>query len=284
MQKQPLWFAALVLPCAALAASLQPETVAAWNDYLNAVNCNLHERAQPGGSFLWTFENQGRAARVRRGELVVEPASGHNPAKVPGGLIHHWMGAMFLPGLQLEDVLEVTRDYDRYKKYYSPSVVQSRTIARDSSKDLFSIRIMNKSFFLTTALDADYQTTNVRLDQDRFYSISRTTRLQQVEECGEPGEHRMPEGTGGGYIWKLFSILRLEQRDGGVYMEFEAIALSRDIPAAARFLVDPVVRRISRNSLLTSLRQTQQALSGRPALVARRHAYSNQGSAFTGAH
>jgi hypothetical protein len=242
------------------AANLKPETVAAWDQYLDIAKANLQKRIQHGGSFLWTLESPERAARVRNGEIVAAPAPGTNPKKVPAGLIHHWMGAMFLPDVKIDQVLEVTRDYDRYKQYYQPSVIESKTIAREDTIDRFSMRIMNKTLFLKTALDADYQATNVRLDDRRMYSISQTTRLQEIEETGQPGEHRIPEGEGGGYIWKLFSIARFEQRDSGVYVEFEAVALSRDIPLAARLFVDPIVRRVSRNSLLISLRQTELAL------------------------
>ncbi len=292
-----LWLTAFAFPFEATAASLKSETIAAWNEYLATVNSNLQKRVQPGGSFLWTFENADRATAVRRGEIVVAPSPGHNPAKVPGGLIHHWMGAMFLPGLKLDDVLTVTRDYDHYKEYYRPSVVESKTIARDDANDRFSMLIMNKAFFVKTALDADYHSINVRLDGHRYYNISQTTRVQEIEEYGQSGEHRIPEGEGGGYIWKLFSIARLDQRDGGVYVEIEAVALSRDIPAAARFFVDPIVRRVSRYSLLTSLEQTEKALRGNPAVLAARRAgipavaghmddtqgsFLNKGSGFTG--
>ena len=115
-----------------------------------------------GGSFLWTLENAERAARVRKGEIVVAPAPGQNPKKVPGGLIHHWMGALFLPTVKLQDVLEVTNDYDHYKEFYRPSVVESKTIARNGSDDRFSMLLMNKAFFLKKALDTDYLSTNVR--------------------------------------------------------------------------------------------------------------------------
>ena len=54
--------------------------------------------------------------------------------------------------------------------------------------------------------------------------------------------------------------MRLEENDGGVYVEIEAVALSRDIPPALRFLVDPIVRRVSRSALLTSLEQTENAV------------------------
>lgn len=241
------------------AATLKPETVNAWDAYVQTVNARLQERVQPGAKYLWTFENPERAAKVRAGEFVVSPA-GPNPRKIPGGLIHHWIGAMFLPNLTIDQILTVTRDYDRYKEYYRPSVVDSKTIVRGDTGDQFSMRLMNKAFFLKTALDANYNTTNVRLDDRRFYSTSQTTRLQEIEEYGAPGEHKLPEGQGGGYIWKVFSIGRFEQRDSGVYVEMEAVALSRDIPLAARFFVDPIVRRVSRNSLLISLQQTQRAV------------------------
>jgi hypothetical protein len=184
-------------------------------------------------------------------------------------LIHHWIAAAFLPNVKLDDILDVTEDYDRYQEFYRPSVIASKTIARGDSNDYFSMQLMNKAFFLKIMLDADYQSTNVRLDDRHFYSVSRSTRVQEVDDYGRPSQHRVPEGQGGGYIWKLFSIARLAQGDGGVYIEFEAIALSRDIPAAVRFVVDPVVRSASRNALLTSLKQTEEAVCGRSVDVAK---------------
>jgi hypothetical protein len=268
--------ACVVLIFECKAATLKPETVTGWDQYVNAATSKLQDRVRPGGSFLWSSESADRSARVRGGEVVVAPAPGAAPKRVPGGLIHHWMGAVFVPGLTIEQVLAVTRDYDRYKDYYRPSVIDSKSVKRDDAVDRFSMRMMNKAFFLKTALDADYQATNVRLDEHRLYSVSRTTRLQEVEDCGQPDEHKLPEGEGGGYIWKLFSIARFEQRDGGVYVELEAIALSRDVPAAARFFVDPIIRRVSRNSLLLSLQQTEHAAL-RVRLVAG-HGQSTSGS------
>jgi hypothetical protein len=256
------------------AATLKPETVAAWDDYLQMANANLQERVRPGGSFLWTLEDAQRAAQVRGGEIVIAPAPGQNPKKVPGGLIHHWMGAVFVPNLKLDNILQVTRDYDHYQDFYRPAVVESKTIARNGSdgkftEDKFSMLLMNKAFFVKSALDTDYQATNVRLDDRRFYSIARTTRVQEVEEYGQPGQYRKPEGEGSGYVWELYSIARLQQRDDGVYVELEAIELSRDIPAALHLVADPIVRRVSRNSMLTSLRQTEEAVSDRFATAGR---------------
>jgi hypothetical protein len=265
----PLLIASLLFTFPASAANLKPETVSAWDDYLDGARADLQRRISPGECFLWTFENAERAAKVQAGEIVVSPAPGPNPQKVPGGLIHHWIGAMFVPGLTIEQITNITRDYDQYQDFYHPSVIESKTLARGRAGDEFSMRIMNKAFFLKTALDADYLATYVRLDENRMYSVSRTTRVQEIEDLDEPDEHETPEGEGSGYIWKLFSVARFQQRDGGVYVELEAIALSREIPLAARFFVYPMVRRVSRDSMLVSLRQTREAACGNDALTAR---------------
>jgi hypothetical protein len=265
----PFLIAAFLFASPAKSANLKPETVSAWDDYLDRAQADLQRRIQPGGCFLWTMESADRAERVHAGELVVAPAPGPNPKNVPGGLIHHWMGAMFVPNRTIEQIVSVTRNYDRYKDYYQPSVIESKTVASGDTNDEFSMRIMNKALFLKIALDADYRASYVRVDENRIYSISRTTRLQEIDDYGEAREHAMPEGEGLGYIWKLFSVARLEQRDGGVYVELEGIALSREIPLAARFFVDPLVRRVSRNSMLVSLRETREALQGDAGFVPR---------------
>ncbi len=252
----------LSFPPQTQAASLKADTVAAWDAYVQSVNASLQARLRPGGSFLWTDEDPERGAKVRGSEIVVGPAPGPNPLKVSGGLIHHWIGAAFLRGAKLSGILDVTRDYGRYKEFYGPSVVESKALARGASEDRFSMLLMNKAFFLKMAVDADYRATNVRLDDRRFYSIARTTRLQEIEDYGLAGERRLPEGDGGGYLWKLLCVERLEQRDGGVYIEMEAVALSREIPGAIHLVVDPIVRRVSRSSLLASIKQTEDAVRG----------------------
>ena len=209
---------------------------------------------------------------------------------MPGGLIHHWIAAAYFPNTKLSDVLDVTKDYDRYQEFYRPSVVASKTVAREDVDDYFSMRLMNKAFFLKTTLDADYRATTVHLDDRRVYSVSRTTRVQEIEDCNQPGEHRFPEGEGSGYIWKLLSVVRMEERGGGVYVEIEAVALSREVPAAMRFVLDPIVRRVSRNSMLTSLRQTEEAVRTRRAtspagaekISSASAAVSHKTAAFTG--
>jgi hypothetical protein len=260
--------AAAVVPIGS-AATLTPETVADWEDYLQTLNSGLENRCHPGGTFLWVDGDPERMAKVREGELIVAPAASHVPMKVRGGLIHHWIGAAFLPDTKVADILDVIGDYDRYKDFYAPSVTESRVLVRNDSDERFTMQLVNHEFFSKMALDADYHVTNVHVDDGRYYSVARTTRVQQIEDYGQPGERMMPQGQGKGYIWSLFTIARLEQRDGGVYIEMETAALSRGIPAAFRFIADPIVRRVSRDAMLTAIKQTEDAVHCKTLTVAK---------------
>lgn len=242
------------------AAELQPKTLHAWDDYIRAANAGMQKRLVPGGHFLWLADNPDRLAAVRNGEIVVVPAGPHTPKRVPAGLIHDWIGAAFVPNATIRDVLGVVRDYVRYSEFYRPTVLDSKTIAHGNVEDRFSMLLMNKALFLKTALDGDYQTSYFQIDDHRWYSIAHATRLREIQGYGGPGEHELAENEGSGLIWRLSSITRFEERDGGVYVELEAIALSRDIPLSLRWLVEPILRRVSRESLTTSLRQTGNAV------------------------
>jgi hypothetical protein len=171
----------------------------------------------------------------------------------------------------LNDVRRVVRDYGRYRDLYQPNVVDSKVIAMAEEKDRFSMSLLNQSLLLKTAFDADYESLYFKVDDRRAYSVERTTRIQEIEEYGSPAQRVLKEGEGHGIIWGLFGITRFMERDGGVYMEFEAIGLSRDIPASMRWLVEPIVRRVSRSSLLTSLQQTGKAVRLRTELANRKN-------------
>jgi hypothetical protein len=179
---------------------------------------------------------------------------------VPSGLIHDWIGAAFIPDTRLQDVLSAVRDYGNYKDYYKPTVVDSKLLATDGACETYSMGVVNKETVAETALDMEYETCYFQTDERRWYSLTHTTRVQEIRHYGKPNQEILPPNQGTGYIWRLSSIARFEERDGGVYVEVEAIALSRDIPVAVRWIVNPIVRRVSRNSMFLSLQQTEEAV------------------------
>jgi hypothetical protein len=60
--------------------------------------------------------------------------------------------------------------------------------------------------------------------------------------------------------------MELPKRLKGLGLEASS---SREIPAALRFVADPIVRRVSSDSLLASLQQTEEAVHGSFVPVAR---------------
>jgi hypothetical protein len=250
----------LVFVFTAQATELKQETVKAWQEYVAAATARMQERLRPGVHFLKVDEDQHWISDVRSGEILVSYGGSQGLTKVPSGLIHDWFGAAFIAGTTLNQVLSVVRTYDRYKEFYHPAVADSKTLSTDRLEDRFSMVLVNNSLLVGTALASDYKCRYVRVSDRRWYSISESTRIQEIENSGTATQYMLREGEGKGLLWRLLSITRFEERDGGVYMELEAIALSRDIPVSLRWMVAPIVRRMSRSSLITSLQQTEGAV------------------------
>ena len=258
---QGLLIAAAVFPAANLqAADLKPETVTAWNAYVQTAQSRMTARLSGGQKFLWADEDPARLQRVRNGAVEVAPVAARGFQSVPGGLIHDWTGSAFVPHASIPEALAILRDYDRYKSFYGPMVVDSRCIENLPDGDRFAMRWVHKAMFVTASMDTEYRSQIARPDDHRAFMIAYTTKIQEIANYGRPDEHLLAPDTGSGFLWRLFSIARYEERDGGVYVEVEAIALTRDIPAAVRGIVQHVVTKMSRNALILSLTQTRQAV------------------------
>lgn len=242
------------------AAELEPRTLLAWDEYVREATVRMNARLRGGGVFLWADESPDRGIRLRKGEILASPAVENGLRSVPGGLIHHWVGAVFVPGATLDSVLAVVHDYDRYKEFYKPVVADSRRLEASPLEQRFSMLWVRRVLFVTAALDNQYLGQDFPVDATHWYGIAESTRVQQIKKYGEDGERRLPPDQGDGYIWRLSSIARYQERDGGVYIELEAMVLSCDIPVSLHWLLKPVVTRLSRNGLITSLQQTRDAV------------------------
>ena len=250
-------------------AELRTCTLQAWDAYLVAARSRMDERLNGAKPFLWVQESQEHVRFVRSGSIPVEPSDGNGHTAVAGGLIHDWTGAVFVPGVTAEQVWAKLGDFEEYRSFYQPTVIDSRLLSRDGETRRFSMRWSKGVSLATSVVDADYEASYSRPRPDRWWSLTRSTRIQEVAHFGQVDERLQPIGVGAGYVWRLYSITRAMELDGGVVIELEAVVLSRDIPASVAWLVEPIVNRVSRNSLLTTLRQTREAVGrGGCALVA----------------
>jgi len=251
----------LLAPALSNAMDLKPETLQAWNTYVGAVKLRMEERAKGQAPFLWVDQERERAQRVRAGEILVEPMDGDSPHTVPRGLIHDWVGAMFVPQAKLDDVTAVLDDYGRYKDFYRPMVAKSRLLAQTPDHEKVTLLMVQKDYSVIAAVETDNAVDIARLDADRAYSFSSSARVQEIADYGKPSEHALPEDRGSGYVWRMFTLTRVEQRDDGVYVEMELMGLSRGIPLAFRWLVQPLAERLPRNILRAILKDTRDAVS-----------------------
>ena len=243
----------------ARAVELKPETVQAFDRYIRDTEARLEQRLRPAGNFLWVDEEPRRVAQVRQGQLAIENRGGRDTIAVPGGLIHDWIGAIFIPEVTLGKTLALIQDYDHNQDNYQPEVLASRLVHRHGNDFKVHLRLMKKKV-ITVILDTDYDVRYFPLDGGRCHSRAYSTRIAEVENAGKPNERILPPGQDNGFLWRLYSYWRFQERDGGVYVECEAISLTRAIPAGLGWLIQPIITTLPRESLANTLRETRAAL------------------------
>ncbi len=239
------------------AAELQQRTLTEYDHYLSGVEANFDARLK-GDHFLWTEESAERLAKVRGGEVVAQNWKGDAPISIFEGDINDFIGAVFIPGKTIEQVLAIVRDYDNYKKIYQPEVVESRMLSQDGNHYKVFLKYVKK-FILTVGYNTEHDIRYIKMDEKHWQNRSRTTKVTELENPGTPDEKALPGGTGNGFLWRLYSACGFEQVDGGVIMECRAVTLSAPLPAALRW-ASSTVQEIPKQSLVSTLELTRDAL------------------------
>lgn len=252
------------LPAFSSSVGPKTETLQAWDNYIQRVKSRTIAVGGDRG-FLWMDQDPQRAERVHRGEILAGSELGSGPEAVPHGLIHDWVGAVFIPGATLAQVFAVLEDYGRYNEVYKPGVIDAALVCKNQTGDgtdeeTFRVRYAQKFLFSSEVLESEYEIRHVRLDRQRWYSFAQSTRLQETSNPVKPGERPSSGDEPNRYIWRVAFSSRYQQRDGGVYVEQENIVLSRGIPISLRWLIDPAVRQLSRDVVLAYLRDTRDAV------------------------
>jgi hypothetical protein len=101
---------------------------------------------------------------------------------------------------------------------------------------------------------------DTQFGSSRFQTVSRSTRIAEVENPDSPNEHEKTVGNDHGYMWRLYTYWRIEEKDGGVYVQNESVSLSRTVPALLALVVNPLVKSIPRNVLIHLLTDTRNAV------------------------
>jgi hypothetical protein len=156
----------------------------------------------------------------------------------------------------------VIQDYDNHKNIYKPDVIDSKLIRRDGNDFQIYLRLLKKKI-ITVVLDTEHEVHYRSVDRTRWLCRSYTTRIAEVNNPGTPGERIMDPDTGYGFLWRLCSYWRFEERDAGVVVECRAISLTRDVPFGLGWAIEPIIQKLPKESLIHTLDATRQALHDR---------------------
>jgi hypothetical protein len=264
--------ACLALPAPANATDLQPQTAQAYDRYIELTTAQVDSELAQQGPYLWVerLPAPQRATdeeQLRNGQLVIErlaTVDAGKPIATPGGIIHHWIGTVFVPGATLEQTLLFMQDYDHKVEYFKPDIVRSKILRHEGDVYFVLLRFYKKKI-ITTVIDTDQEVHYHVVDSTHAYSRSRTTRVQEVENAGKSDEKLDAEGRDHGFMWRMNTYWRFEEKDGGTYVECQAISLTRDIPTGLGWMVGSFVTSVPRESLTFTLSSARAALLQRTA-------------------
>lgn len=246
---------------------LKTESQEAFERYMKLTEARNEAELKRDTELLWVdgLPQEQRAeayAALKRGEVKMqklETLENGRAIRCPGGMIHHWAGVVFVPGAMLEDVLGVLEDYDRHSVYYAPDVERSKLESRDGDHFRAFLRFRRHKV-ITVVLNTEHEVQYFRDVPGKAHSRSSAVRIAEVENAGKRNEREKTPGDDDGFLWRMETWWRMEERDGGVYVQSEVASLTRDIPTGLGWLIAPFVTSIPKESLTFTLGATRSAV------------------------
>ncbi len=278
--KGAILLAVLLGPCIAGGqvipeAVLKPRTLEAWAEYERLTEKRIASELGSDERFLvQDFLPPSEAARCRQmlaagGVFIhkMETRDGQEkPIAVPDGMIHHWLGAIFLPGVELADLVKWLQGYDQHAKYFE-EVEESRLLSRQG--DLFKIFLrLRRKKLITVHYNSEHLVEYRLHGTTRVSSKSYATKIAQLENPGTSREREKLQGKDSGFLWRLNSYWRFEQKDGGVVVSCESVSLSRRIPRGLEWLIKGYVESVPKESLENTLTSIREGFHGRTKAAA----------------
>jgi hypothetical protein len=248
------WLLFFLLELQLDSATLQPETLEHFRRYMDRAASEMEQR--------------GLAQNTPRLGLPLQPAispwTAGNPLEVPHGLIHDWLGAVFVPDARIEDALAVLRNVSRYPEIYSGEILEARLLSSGPGRRRVLLRVVKKKV-ITVVLEIEFDVEERFPAPGRAQVWSRSSRVAEVQNAGKPQETIKPPDTGWGFLWRLNSYWHFEERNGGLLMECRAVSLTRDIPAGLGWILQPMVTSLPREALASTLVKTKAAVETQAA-------------------
>ena len=255
-------FVLLAFVGAARCAAVEPTAaaVAGFTSYIDAVEVRLAQQHRSRVGFLAPMTPAADGGlRLERGELIVERLTPSEGEEFPGAMLHHWRGTAFVPGAKAADFERLMRDFNSYPQHFSPQVQRARVVTQQGDHLQAEMRVRQRHV-ITVVMDISYDIAFARFDAQHGSSISRSTRISEIDAAGSSAERALEPSQQHGFLWRLNTYWSYEERDGGLAMQIESVSLTRSIPTGLGWAVGPFVESIPRESLEFTLRSVCSAL------------------------
>ena len=266
MRKGFVIFCLVAAWTAGAAAVLNPNTAAAFQHYVRLTEQRVNTDVSKADRFLWIDTQANRRAALthglHQGGVIIErleTRDGPKEIDAPDGLIHHWMGVVFVPKVTVKDAVALMQDYDHHATYFAPAIAASKTLERDGNRFRVALRFHVKKI-ITVTMDTENEAEFFHPAPDRAHSRIRSTRVTEIADAGTPQEKAKPAGEENGFMWNLNTYWRFLERDGGTYIQCESLTLSRDVPFALAWIIRPIVTQMPKESLTFTMGKVREAL------------------------
>lgn len=248
-------------------AKLHMDTLEAFHRYVQLTDARNTNELKGGTNLLWidelpATERAEAYAALKRGEVPMKKLETRDAGReiaCPGGIIHHWVGVVFIPGAKLGDVLGMLEDYDHHYIYFGPDVERSKIQSRNGDRFRVFLRFRRHKV-ITVVLNTEHEIEYFHDAPGRAHSRSSAVRIAEVENAGQKDEREKPPGEDGGFLWGMETWWRFDERDGGVYVQSEVVSLTRDIPVMLKWLIEPFVTSVPKETLTATLVATRKAV------------------------
>lgn len=245
---------------------LREATLRVFREYVAKVELR-NQQGLGGEKFLWIdelpeAERKESYAKLEQGGVLMRRLERNEPegaVAISGGMIHDWEGMIFIPGVKLDQVLAILQDYNQHAVYYAPDVERAKIEEHDGDHFRVYLRFRRQKI-VTVVLNTEQDITYFRDSPTRAHSRSSAVRIREVSNPGTKEEKEKVPNEDNGFLWQMETWWRMEERDAGVYVQNEAVTLTRDIPAGLGWLIEPFVNSIPKETLQFTLGATRKAV------------------------
>ena len=244
-------------------AELKQETIRAWNDYVQKTEQRIAQEVASSNRFLiMDYQDKDEVKHeldsLLSGDVVVDEMKGQNNGlslRIPGGKIHHWRGAVYIPGIDLDFVLKRIQNPNS-SDLSQEDVLESRILERFPEGMKLFLKLQ-RSKIVTVVYNTEHNIHYTRYSDKRASSKSIATKIAEVEQLEDKKEREKPQGEDHGFLWRLNSYWRYWQFRDGVIIECESLTLSRSIPRILDYMISPLIKRVARESMERTLISTR---------------------------